>query len=198
MALKRIYGAVVPYNLEERLQIEVESPQYTFVNLYKKILDPALRHLRFRILHNDIFTHKKMFKLSMSNSEQCPNCNAAETLQHQLFDCEGPQALWRMFNKLVSDFGRRDLRVQSFPEAINVQSNSNSVVETMKSVVLKCCIQMERPTIASDIVLLRILLKIATSEITALKKRKRHLNGVISKWHRIKSLVETEVQGRNG
>jgi hypothetical protein len=197
IALKRIYGAVVPYNFEERLQIEVDSPQSTFANLYKKIMDPALRHLRFRILHNDIFTHKKMYKLSMTNSERCPNCNSVETLQHQLFDCEGPQALWRVFNNLMSNLGGEDLQVHSFAEAVNIQCNSNTVSETIKSIVLKCCIQIDRPTINSDIVLLRLLLKTTTTEISVLKKRKKPPKGIISRWRKIKSLVDTEIQRRN-
>jgi hypothetical protein len=160
-------------DLIERLDIllnEQESMD-AFRLLYRKILDPSLRALRFRILHKDVFCGAKMFKIGMSASPNCAVCGEIETVQHQLFECSGPRRLWQYYNSVMLDFGRHDLQVFNFKEAILIPSESTFVTESLKSIVLKFCIQIERPNENSRVAFYNFAKQYFMREILLLKRK---------------------------
>jgi hypothetical protein len=46
--------------------------------------NPKLRHIHFRLIHNDFYTHRKIFKFKMTDSPNCPRCAFEETNIHLL------------------------------------------------------------------------------------------------------------------
>ena len=86
-----------------------------------------------------------MTKLRMTQDTTCDNCNQDEDIKHQLHDCQTVRRLWQFFNSVVTTFGRQDMQVFNFVEAVTIPHNSHLITETFKSIILKFCIQIQRP-----------------------------------------------------
>jgi hypothetical protein len=170
---KSVLNSVAHIDITTRLDLllEDQDKEKIFTLLYNKILDPSFRALRYRILHKDVFTKVKMFKLGMCPSALCDCCQVEETISHQLYDCQGAKHLWRWYNATVQQFNRHDLQVFNFQEAILIPPQAHFVTELFKSTILKFCIQIDRPTVQSHIAVYKFLTNYLARELYILKKK---------------------------
>jgi hypothetical protein len=61
-----------------------------------------LRNIYFRLIHNDFFTHVRMKKYKMTQTDKCPRCSQTETSKHLLWECKHVQNIWSLFNTLMN------------------------------------------------------------------------------------------------
>jgi hypothetical protein len=64
--------------------------------------NPKLRNIYLRLIHNDFFTHVRMKKYRMMETDECPQCNMTETTKHLLWECIHVEKIWRLFNDLMN------------------------------------------------------------------------------------------------
>jgi hypothetical protein len=116
-----------------------------FPKLYKEVKDPKLRAIRYKILQGDVFSKDRMKKFGMTNDDSCERCRLTETRNHQLYECRYAKLMWAQYNKTMRQMGLRDVEVLSLQQAITPSNTGNYFSETLKSVVLKANIQINRP-----------------------------------------------------
>jgi hypothetical protein len=102
-----------------------------------------LRSIFFRLIHNDIFTHKKMAKYKMVDSDKCPRCGMVEDLKHMMWECREASNIWNAYNLFLEENECRNLKVLNYQEIFEV---GNSTILTMvKLKIIQALIQIIRP-----------------------------------------------------
>ena len=56
---------------------------------------PFTKYLQFKVLHNRIFTNKKLYDIGLIDNSACPYCNEPEeTMEHALIYCNTVVEFW--------------------------------------------------------------------------------------------------------
>jgi hypothetical protein len=106
---------------------------------FRKICKNAkLRNIYFRLIHNDFFTHVKMKKYRMTETDNCPRCGLTETTKHLLWECVHAKKIWEYFNQLTQDGN-----VSSYEDVFRVNNEYGTVLIKIKTI--QELIQIERP-----------------------------------------------------
>jgi hypothetical protein len=160
-ALKKISEpeTIRKYSLNQAIQTED-----MFTNLYYKVKDPKLRAINFRILHGDVFSKDRMMRFNMSDDDKCERCGQIESKNHQLHDCKYAKDMWAHYNCTMRQIGLANVEVNSIEQAIMPQKEGNYFSETLKALVLKANIQIERPKHNIPVVLNTLFYKQARLE----------------------------------
>ena len=75
----------IPYNIVKR----------AFHNLHRMKEGPFTKYLQFKVLHNRIFTNKKLYDIGLIDNSACPYCNEPEeTMEHALIYCNMVVEFW--------------------------------------------------------------------------------------------------------
>ena len=118
--------------------------RHTWTNLWL-IKNPTLRGIRLKVLHKDIWTQEKRFKLGITNSSSCDICGEPELVTHQLITCVNAKRLW---TSVCVALGKDLLPSENIsPELslIKLMEVTNCVpFEIVKAVVFKSLIQIDR------------------------------------------------------
>ena len=69
------------------------------------------KNLALRLLHGDIFTYTKLFKLGLSETEECSKCRQRETLEHVIRGCWYSGLIWSKVHDL---YKKTDTRAQLY------------------------------------------------------------------------------------
>jgi hypothetical protein len=98
--------------------------------------NPKLRNIYFRLIHNDFFTHVRMRKYKMMQTDKCPRCSQTETPKHLLWECEHVKSIWSLFKTLMTQTLNGNECIHNF-----VQFWTNMI----KIKIIQELIQIERP-----------------------------------------------------
>ena len=103
----KIYNKLMSYkgNLLKEIQekwectlndhLTYEIVEHAFKNLTKMKTGPYQKYFKFKFLHNRTITRKKLFRMEISDSNICKNCEQEiDTLQHAFLDCYATKELW--------------------------------------------------------------------------------------------------------
>ena len=143
ITLKKIvkYHPAIRYNFDQDYFGDIRQ---TWTNLWL-IKNPTLRAIRLKILHKDIWTQEKRCKLGIVNSNACEICGEPETATHQLVSCINAKNMWTVIGQVI---GRPFVSCESnCPEesfASLMKVSNDCVFETVKSVIFKLLIQIDR------------------------------------------------------
>ena len=77
----------------------------------RKLSSVRQKNLALRLIHGDIFTYTKLFKLGLSDSDECSKCRQRETLEHVIKGCWYNGAIWSKVHDL---YKVTDTRVQLY------------------------------------------------------------------------------------
>jgi hypothetical protein len=105
--------------------------------------NPKMRNIYFRLIHNDFFTHSRMKKYKMTNSDQCPRCGEVEDSRHMLWDCVHARSIWNKYNNLVRRLNQLDEEAKTYENVF--APGNNSAICLIKIKVIQALIQIERP-----------------------------------------------------
>ena len=129
------FHPAVRYGLDSSLFGNIRQ---VWTNLWL-IRNPTLRAIRMKILHKDIWTQEKRYKLGITNNNACDICGEPESVIHQLFTCSNASRIWNNF----SIFGNNhDCHKKAFVNLIAV--SNEFAYETVKSAIFKVLIQIDR------------------------------------------------------
>ena len=108
---------------------KITVPRQTVIDMLpkiKKLRCVRAKNLALRILHGDIFTGEKMFKLGMTDTDQCQRCDRRESLEHMLKDCWYPTRIWSYVYKIYRETDQRrqiyNINSLEFPIAAKVSA----------------------------------------------------------------------------
>ena len=100
------------------------------------IKSPVLRALRLKILYKNVYSNERRCRFGLADSPNCQICGGVETVKHQLFECRNACDL-RDLVKNTYNYEFENLESVLIP-------GKNAQEEIVKSVLLKCLIQIDR------------------------------------------------------
>ena len=75
----------IPYNMARK----------AFSNLHRMKEGPFTKYLQFKLLHNRVFTNKKLYDIGISENSSCPYCDEQEeTMEHAFLNCNSVKEFW--------------------------------------------------------------------------------------------------------
>jgi hypothetical protein len=104
--------------------------------------NPKLRNIYFTLIHNDFFTHVRMKKYKMTETDECPICGLTETTKHLLWECEHNKQIWSLFNALMNQVGNYRECVKKYEEVF--QTCQLPGICTVKMKIIQEMIQVEK------------------------------------------------------
>ena len=103
----KIYNKLMSYNgnllkeIQEKWEctlndhLTYEIVEHAFKKLTKMKTGPYQKYFQFKFLHNRTITREKLFRMEISDSNICKNCEQEiDTLQHAFLDCNATKELW--------------------------------------------------------------------------------------------------------
>jgi hypothetical protein len=124
-------------NFEQKLGLV--NFQEDFITKFRsKCQNAKFRNLYFRLIHNDFFTHVRMYKYKMSQSECCPRCGITETARHLLLECMHAKNIWNLYNQVI-----KGDKVNKYEDLFNIGDSQCEIMIKMK--IIQELIQIDRP-----------------------------------------------------
>ena len=142
VTLKNALKKIEVLNFVEKLDINnFEEENITRFRNHCK--NPKLRNIYFRLIHNDFFTHVRMKKYKMSESDECPRCGTAETTKHLLWECSHVKNIWSLFNGLMKEINCMQDCVNQYEDIFKACYKQGTNI--VKARVIQELIQISRP-----------------------------------------------------
>jgi exonuclease III len=140
--LKTVLRKVESANFCNKLNI-ANFDKVGIIRMRQNCRNPKLRSIFFRLMHGDFFTHVKMKKYKMVNSDNCPRCGITETMAHLVFECNHAKKMWCLYNDLMRDLNSSEDKIQSFENVFNIPTKPETTLIKLR--LIQCMIQIERP-----------------------------------------------------
>ena len=174
VALKRIEAT----NFKVRLGIDnfVTEHILTFRSNCK---NSKLRNIYFRLINRDFFTHSRMKKYKMTNTDECPRCGQTETISHLLWECAHVKDIWNIYNKFINKLGDEQNVVKDYESVYFFGQNSVGILIKIK--VIQALIQIERPKHWNDSTIEKLVKELIDNE-RYIAYKKYSLGKFLSKW----------------
>jgi hypothetical protein len=135
--MKEILKKTEITNFEQKLGID-NFQEENITKLRSKCKNAKFRNLYFRLIHNDFFTHVRMYKYKMSQSDCCPRCGITETTRHLLLDCIHAKNIWNLYNLVV-----KEDKVNKYEDLFKIGDSQCEIMIKMK--IIQELIQIDRP-----------------------------------------------------
>ena len=100
-----------------------------------------LRSIILRGIHGDIYCGSRLKNFKMTESDLCPRCNNAETIQHQLLECNYVRQIWTICSYVTS------ICCQNLNEVLGIHELHDRTTLTLHSEIIRRLLSIERPTI---------------------------------------------------
>jgi hypothetical protein len=129
-----------------KINVKVTTLNNETVNITqfrKHCKNAQLRNVHFRMIHNDFYTFKKMFKFKMVTSSQCPRCNKTETTRHLLWECRESQKIWKLYNEILQRTQLLNMNIFKYEDVYRTESEA--VLSIVKTKIINEFIQIVRP-----------------------------------------------------
>jgi hypothetical protein len=140
--LKTVLKRIESTDFEGKLGI-AEFKQERIITFRKHCKNSKLRNIYFRLINRDFFTHSRMKKYNMVESDKCPRCGQIETINHLLWECDHSKKIWSLFNKLLASNLNNHAPVMSYEEIYNFELKPSTIL--LKIRVIQEIIQIVRP-----------------------------------------------------
>jgi hypothetical protein len=141
--LKVVLRKTEELDVKEKLGI-VNFEENSILDFRKKCRSAKLRNIYFRLIHNDFFTHVKMKRNKMTDTDTCPRCGERETLKHLIWECSDAYRIWNHFNQIVKDINEEQDSVNHYEDIFQTCRNAGN--NMVKIRIIQAMIQIVRPT----------------------------------------------------
>jgi hypothetical protein len=142
LTLKVVLNRIESTNFTERLGID-DFERGDILSFRKSCTNSKLRNIHFRLINRDFFTHSRMKKYKMTQTDQCPRCGQIESINHLLWECPHVKQVWNSFNSFMRKMGDEKEEVKSYNNVYKF--GQKSVTTLIKIKVIQALIQIERP-----------------------------------------------------
>ncbi len=178
LIFKDILNKTTSINFSEKHGLE-SSESLNIINFRQGCKNPRLRHIHFRLIHDDFFTYSKMFKFKMSVNPNCPRCGLVETTRHLLWECQESRKIWNLLNAILDKNGQWSNRILKYEDIYRTETNCIASILKMK--IIQETIQNDRPKYWTAEKMKNKLLKVREMElITASSSQKKTSTKI---WH---------------
>jgi hypothetical protein len=178
--LKNVLKKTETLDVKSRVDID-NFDMENIMNFRKSCKNSKLRHIYFRLIHNDFFTHVKMKKYKMTNSDKCPRCEEMESTKHLLWECNYVKSIWTLYNVMMNKLNLQNEKVLKYEDVYSPGLSVDTCL--IKIRVIQELIQIERPKNWTEEKIIKI-----SNELINLEKYnatvKRTLPKFLKIWHR--------------
>jgi len=124
-----------------------------FKNMRKFTVSSKLRFTHYRLLHSNIYTRDKLFKIGLVKNPLCINCldkgvEHIETINHFFFDCNESISCWQASSDLVSTIINENIYFCKNKVLFGSSYKDSKYDKTLNSILAKLrnnFIQINRP-----------------------------------------------------
>jgi len=140
--LKKSLNRITETDFEAKTDVrnEIINP----LQIRKDCKNAKLRNIYFRMIHNDFFTYKRMFKYKMTTTPNCPRCEHIETSKHLLWECIESKRLWNTYNDLLKRLNLESEKLDHYEDLFKIELVP--ILMTIKLKLVQELIQIIRPT----------------------------------------------------
>jgi hypothetical protein len=185
VTLKIALNRVECLNVNEKLNIT--NFDNNFISIVRqRCKNTKLRSIYFRLIHNDFFTHKRMKRFNMTDSDQCPRCGEIEYTKHLLWECQKVKPIWDLYN-LVMQSVKAD-KVTSYEDIF--VPGENEAVCNIKIKLIQEMIQIERPKNWNIDNIKNMIVNMANME-NFMANKNNNLNKYKIKWNQFNTILQT-------
>jgi hypothetical protein len=142
VTLKIALNRIESLNFDEKLGTVNFDPA-NINNFRGNCRNSKLRNIYFRLIHNDFFTHSRMFRYKMTSNDKCPRCGEIESTMHLLWECDHVKHIWSLYNELVQSVGVQQDKILKYDDVYS--ATTSGVVNLVKIRVIQELIQIDRP-----------------------------------------------------
>ena len=75
-----------------------EAELKSYFKKLKQLTAVRHRNILLRAYHGDIFSHERMKRMRLSDTDECPTCGAVETREHLLLYCPQTFHMWEQLS----------------------------------------------------------------------------------------------------
>jgi hypothetical protein len=193
ITLKNALNRIDKPNFDEKLGI-INFDTTNIIQFRSNCKNSKLRNIYFRLIHNDFFTHSRMFRYKMTSNDKCPRCGDVESTKHLLWDCSQVRHIWSLFNKLVQSVGSHCDQVLKYDDVYT--ATSSAAINLIKIRLIQEMIQIERPAGWTDIHITKILNEIMNCEKYNATKS-NSITKFYNKWGALTNLSSTTTNVTN-
>jgi len=159
--LKKALNKVTKADFQCKLNINNEI--IDIIQLRSDCKNAKLRNIYFRLIHNDFYTHERMFKFKMTESQNCPRCGLTESTKHLLWECTESKKLWKCYNEVLTSVNLESRKINCYEDLYRTEIMP--ILSTIKLKLIQETIQIIRPVNWNKERLLQIITDIRKKEI---------------------------------
>jgi exonuclease III len=141
--MKTVLKKIEELNVNTKLGI-ANFNESNILQVRKNCTNSKLRNIYFRLIHNDFFTHERMKKFRMTDSDACPRCGNTENLRHLIWECAHSINIWKLYNEIINEACPNSKDSVETYESI-FDSTEMPCINIIKLKVIQELIQIDRP-----------------------------------------------------
>jgi hypothetical protein len=166
--LKNALGRIENTNFRVKLKIE-EFDATNILTFRKHCRNAKLRNIYFRLIHNDFFTHERMNRYKMTNTDECPRCNQTETTKHLLGECHHSKHIWDLYNDYMIKLDKANSVISEYSQIY--KAGETAGITIIKAKIIQEMIQIRRPTNWDTLNLEKVVDELVNIELYNYKKK---------------------------
>ena len=108
--------------------------------LISKLTNVRTKSTILRAIHGDIYCGSRLKKFGMTDTDECPRCNAVETITHQLWECNYASKVWITVTKLTG------IKIVSLNQILGHDPTHDKTTLTLHAEIIRQLMAKDRPT----------------------------------------------------
>ncbi len=185
--LKNALGKIEPLKEAEKLKIESFENE-NIIKFRQLCKNPNMRNIYFRLIHNDFFTHVRMKKYKITETDECPRCGGSEDMRRLLWDCTHASHIWSIYNNIMNKVNHR--RTENFKDVFIPGDNQPTCIIKIK--LIQQLIQIDRPKNWNEEKLKKIIEQTMSTDLYNATKNEAMLIKHKARWKNFKSWINTD------
>jgi hypothetical protein len=142
ITLKHALKRVEKQDFNRKLEIQ-NFDTSDIIRIRKDCKNSKLRNIYFRLIHNNFFTHARMYKYKMTPTDKCPRCNDIENTKHLLWECAQVKQIWNLFNNLMQSLKINGNTVVNYEDIY--KATDSTAINIIKVKLIQELVQIHRP-----------------------------------------------------
>ena len=107
----------------------------------KSITNTKLKSILLRIISGDIYCGTRLKKFGMTDNDNCPRCDAKETIEHMIFECSYVQDIWKLISETIG------VKLDNIGKILGLHEYHDKTTLTIIAEILRQLLAIERPVI---------------------------------------------------
>ena len=128
------------YKWKSNFNLSDDNLREFFLLPHSFVLESFVKAFQYKVLHNILYTNKKLFKISFRTDDVCTFCEAEpETLYHILHQCPHSRRFWNDFESYCRRLSNQQVRLSLQNVTFGIISKQSIMLFNQITKLLYCC-----------------------------------------------------------